>query len=196
MSIIPPGYAEAVIPITREGDDRPYVVTFGLEVDLGDVDAAQIADNVLTAFAGVWRTSLPTGGNVGPATLRLGQDGGDPVIVESTVVEPTQNGQPFCPQNVALLVQKRSGYGGRRNRGRMYFPGVTEAAVDNVGVIAPGTLAAYQALADDWLETFGFANPGVGNMVILHSTEPATPTVVTSLRVEPMVATQRRRLRR
>jgi len=86
--------------------------------------------------------------------------------------------------------------GGRRNRGRLFMPAVAEAGVDSIGQLSPSNLSDLQDRADAWLEdlqTDGTLN--TSNMVILHSTAPSTPTVVTSLQVSPTIATQRRRLR-
>lgn len=101
--------------------------------------------------------------------------------------------------STAVLVRKATGFIGKQNRGRMYVPGLlTDAQVDEGGVITSSEVTGLQGaftgfLAD--LDTLDIP------MVIIHKApksggEPSAPTGVTSLTVEPIVATQRRRLRK
>nr|CRY98157.1 hypothetical protein [uncultured prokaryote] len=197
MAQLPPGYASIVMPLRRSGDPDPYAITWAIDANLGEYPAQEIVNFVQANFVAIWQTSLPTGGQIGPATMRVGQDGGEPLVYEASSSGLGTNSGQYAPQNVALLIQKRSVLGGRKNRGRLFMPAVTEGAVDNVGQIAGGTVDIYQDLCDEWLTSFLPVDeiPGYGQWVILH-TGPDTPTPVTSLRVEPVVATQRRRLRR
>lgn len=112
--------------------------------------------------------------------------------------------------NTAYLVNKVTALGGRRNRGRMFLPGVFDGAVDDSGLVASGTVTQIQTALDDFLASmsiFGLS------LLILHSpaytwglvnnqprriyssTPPPDPTPVTALIMTGMVATQRRRLR-
>lgn len=99
----------------------------------------------------------------------------------------------------SLLMRKNTGLGGRANRGRMYVPGISEAAVDPGGVIESGYLSSAQTVATQLIENLvstdgphAFAVP----MVLLHSTSSSQPPEVLSLTVESTVANQRRRQRR
>jgi len=103
----------------------------------------------------------------------------------------TVSGDPMTPQ-VAYLVKKLTALGGRRNRGRFYLPGVVESKVDGAGNVLGAFQTTIQTSMDDFMTDTGAADIGV---VILHS-DGGTPTDVTSLQVEPKVATQRRRLKR
>jgi len=95
----------------------------------------------------------------------------------------------------AFLIHKNTDLGGRAGRGRFFLPGVPETAVGPGGVLASGvTTAVNTALASFWLD-MGDENLG---LVLLHSegSPITTPTVITSLSCDPVVATQRRRQRR
>ncbi len=101
------------------------------------------------------------------------------------------------PNNTAILVQKRTSRGGRKGRGRMYLPPASlhEPNVGATGDITGVTLTAHQTWADEVLAAMDLASQP---MVLLHSEEAGAiaPDPVTSLSVQPKVATQRTRLRR
>lgn len=204
MSIlIPTGFAQVLLPFQHASLARAAVITYGLDVDAAGGDFITVADEQPVIFTNAWTAELADDVTVGPATMRVGQDGGDPLAVLGTNTDTGSEGAAMLPPNVALLVKKLSSTGGRRGRGRLYIPWVTqEAAVDDVGVLDGGSLSARQDAAEDWLVDLQAGTTGTYStpMVILHDSsgagpEPA-PSVVTSLLVDPMVATQRRRLGR
>jgi len=95
------------------------------------------------------------------------------------------------PPSVCALIKKNTGFRGRHNRGRMYWPGVlAESHVDNAGGITSARVTSLQTCADHLLTAL--AADGV-QMSILDGTGNAVP--VTSLTAESIVASQRRRIR-
>ena len=118
-----------------------------------------------------------------------------PVVGEyGTPVTGTASTQPLTV-NTAVLINKTTGLGGRRNRGRMFVPPVKpqEAGVDGTGLISSIELSTLQGLWDSFygqMITTGYTPQ------LFHQTAPFTPTPVTGFVVQPMVATQRRRMRR
>ena len=101
---------------------------------------------------------------------------------------------PLVP-NVAILWNKVTALGGRRNRGRAFIPPYApgEGSVNELGVIVAGVVTATQALYDAAF----VAAAGAGyDAVLFHQTAPFTPTPITNFVMQPLVATQRRRLRR
>jgi hypothetical protein len=101
-------------------------------------------------------------------------------------------GQMNSP-NVCALLQLTSGLVGRKNRGRIFLPGIlADEDVLTDGSIDPTARAAIQDNMDD----LGAALAAVDvHPVILHS-GVGTPTSVSGLTVASYTATQRRRLRR
>lgn len=97
---------------------------------------------------------------------------------------------------IALLVRKSTGLLGKENRGRMYFPCVLlEADIDDSGNCTGTGFTSLKGDIEDWYTGLG-TNPDLtGGMVIQHAAG-TTPTPVTSITVESVVATQRRRLKR
>lgn len=134
---------------------------------------------------------------MGPVELRVGQDGGDALAVSGTHIANGGTVQSAAPSNVAVLIQKRSTRGGRRGRGRMYVPWlISDANVNEVGIIVAGTVTAIQTECIDFLAGLTAASTG---MVLLHNTggsAPGSPDVVNALIVDNLIGTQRRRLGR
>lgn len=93
---------------------------------------------------------------------------------------------------VATLVRKVSALGGRANRGRIYFPGPSETAVLEGGILDGSVVTGLAVEAADGLNNLDARDVA---MVILHE-GAATPTLVTSLQVQAVIASQRRRQRR
>lgn len=100
------------------------------------------------------------------------------------------------PPNTAVLVGKTTDFGGRRGRGRMYFPCVAESNVEDDGTLASAFLTSTQT-------RFGaFRNELVSVLLppfLLHSEGDSSipaPYEINGFVVSSKVATQRRRLRR
>lgn len=195
----PAGYVNYSIEMLAVGDPEPWVVTFATTAELSSIPAETHADRM---FAAVQQNIMPRawdGMSLSRVVARVGQDGGDDVIAESTL-GPVAGGLAggFLPQNSALLVRKVSGLGGRRNRGRSYWPGLLrDGDVSNVGQLEAGVRADLQGRMDDFMDSLLATDPGPAlQPVILHRTGVLAPTPFSQYVVEPTVATQRNRLRR
>ena len=96
------------------------------------------------------------------------------------------------PPNVAAIVRKNTGIGGRHGSGRFYLPGIIETVVGDDGVLGGSFVLGLQADLDEFLIALA-ANDAA--MTLLHS-DATSPNLVTSLLLSDRAATQRRRLRR
>lgn len=101
------------------------------------------------------------------------------------------------PANCAVLIKKSSSLAGKQNRGRLYCPGIwpTEGSVDGGGNIQGAQVTQMQGWWTAFFDLFGtpeFAD--IGSPVILHD-GAGTPAPIGALTVQPLIATQRRRLR-
>ena len=199
--VIPPGFTHVVVSITRDGDPDPYAITFGCVTPSGGWESGDLIamDTALANLADL----LCTQEDIVGYTLTVGQDGGDPVLIENPISIPgTDTDVDRLTQNTAVLVAKVTGLGGRKNRGRLYWPSIADNTTNNVGTIDSATVTAYQSSFNDFLDDLATATgvtPPATGMVILHndvSLPVPDPTPVTSLAVRSVVATQRRRLRR
>lgn len=201
--IIPPGFAQAAFKFDLNGDPEPIVTTCGVSVSAWGGDFQAAANACRDRWAAAWpAASMSNQFRFRGVTLRVGQDGAPPLIFEADADIVGLGAATVLPQNCALLVRKRTASAGRRNRGRFYVPifGILESAVSQIGVISGGDVSGQQTGWDAFHTalTSGGAHPLTP--VILHSdggvTAPGAPTVITSFHVEPIIATQRRRLRR
>lgn len=197
-TIIPPGFAHVFLRWTVAGDNEEMLSSIGVRLRAGVSDPSLVAANLLTDWTANWTaSSLGSQWVLVGARAYIGSDGDYPVG-EFLLNQAGTGGLANLPNNCALLTQKRTALGGRRNRGRMFIPSgyTAESVVSETGVITAGNLATWQTRMTDFLADIN-ANPTAYDAaVILHSSAPALPTVITSLTVSNRIATQRKRMRR
>lgn len=188
--IIPVTYAQVSHFFTGVGAPTGAAVTYGVDVStVTDLSA------VLTAVKNIWDAEImpfvsdsvthsETLVKFGPndtgasGTIASGAVGGD----------ASDQGSPA----VAFLIQKRTVLGGREGRGRIYLPGVPEAAIDPDGSIDGGKVTQLQTAFDDFQAALATATI---DAYLLHNSA-TLPTPITAWNVAATAATQRRRLRR
>jgi hypothetical protein len=183
---IPANYYEAAFEHSLAGSTRPAVCTIGLHytggafsTDIGFVALAW-AQHVMLSVQDSWTfTDFRARDALGSvANLAQAVTGG----TSHTGTTP----------NVAFLMKKLTGLGGRANHGRLYLPGVSEQDVDVDGTVAGSKLTElttnFGAFATDCAAKSFF-------LVILHN-GTAAPTPMTQFLWEGTAATQRRRLRK
>lgn len=200
--VIPPGYASAAVEMRADGDPGPWYITFGVDLSEAGGDHDAVIDTISDAWNNTFAKQLTNTAATTAYILTVGQDGPDNLIIRRDVNVRSESDTGKLPQNCALLVSKNTELGGRKNRGRFFLPGVlNENAVNNIGVIEPGTVTVYQGYATQFKDTLlqgGVTSQVACPMVILHNagvgaTPPPTPVI--SLTVSSVIATQRRRLR-
>lgn len=187
--IIPAGFAHVVHRFTVGLTGQRAAITYGVELqgtDFGENRAEELYD----LFQTEWAAVMSTGVSHQSVLLKYGPNVTGPQFEHAGIGTGTAN-SPMAPPNTAWLIRKRTALGGRANRGRCYIPGVLEQQVNEGGQVLSPTLADLQTAANDWLA--GLTTLEMP-MVILH-TSSSDPTEVSSLVADPLVATQRRRLR-
>lgn len=192
--IIPNGFVQISLPITHAGLARQAFITYGAEV--GSLGASP---GELDEHLDAWMAEITSDSNLimGPVLGRFGVAAGEPLAMTGTSSANGGSAANRLPSNAAVLVVKQTARGGRRGRGRMYVPWrAEEANVDELGVIDAGNVTGMGAEFDAFLSAL---ETGSRSMVLLHDadgvTAPGSPDVVTRLLVQPVIATQRRRLR-
>jgi hypothetical protein len=189
--IIPIGFGEATIRILLTGDPEEMNCVFGFEVSSPPFTQSD-ANDISTAVATFIKPMLATTATYVGLDIRIGSDGAPLLFSTVTGSGAGTSSSAVLPQNCAWLMRKNTGLGGRANKGRMFVPGVPEAAVDNAGVIVSGNVTTVNTAAATFLTTLS----GLGNeMVLLHSDDLNDPDTVITFICDTRIATQRRRLR-
>lgn len=169
--------------------------SLGLQGDIG-ATAETIADEVYSAFVTTFVSSpaaIITGWTFeGVSVTRT--TGGDPVNWEVLVPIVGTGGGESLTVNTAILVRKNTASGGRKQRGRMFVPpfNTNEGDVTAAGFL-DGTYLASQN--DGWADFLTSLAADDVFPWLLHTDPADAPTPITSLLVQPQVATQRRRMR-
>jgi hypothetical protein len=190
----------------QAGSSRAVSCVWGVQ-DNGIDGNPNDAMNTATRFANAWTGAFETGtlsngfrletcdaaifpeGNDGDAapqqyTLPIGQIG--------TMADG------HLPVNCAAIIKKKCVEAGKGRVGRAYVPSgyVPEAQVSESGVLDAGLLANLQSFATQFLENLG--EDDIVPMVFhaLNSHHPGPASQVTSLILDSLIGTQRRRLRK
>ena len=193
----PLGYADVSVWITIATSTRPSAITFG--VDAGEQSVTEVFNDVVASLqvsSGI-RIKLANTAAFSRVRVALGTDDDEDLVYDAAMNQPGSHVVEVAPPNCALLVHKRTARGGRRGRGRLFMPWfLNEAKVTSSGMIDASEQVSLQTPFNVWFADL--ATRGIP-MVLLHQggdTPPGPPNLVTSLAVDPMNSTQRRRLGR
>lgn len=186
---------------------RPAYITWGCKNNTGGTNVVTLANAVLTAFTANVNSQVDTNVTVGPTHVILGDGTSTPLVGDSTTAPSAgTNAAASCPPNTAMLVKKITGYGGKKNRGRLYLPWFgDESIVDEAGIIGSGSVAGAQVRFTNFLAALATASLPMVVVTRQMSVDPDTgkPYVVnyhaghtvTGLVVQALCGTQRRRMR-
>ena len=193
--IIPVSGSQATVRWQLSTDAEPMVCTIGFVDDLLTNDPVAIANRFNTAWdnAQIDSAADMLVGYSKLTKLVTTRLASGPVTVEvGAVVTGTQVGNPL-PNNCSFLVRKISALGGRRNRGRLFVPPFRfgEDTVAGNGTI---TAAQVSAMQGEWTAFLTQMNLVDLTPVIWHSDGSPGPEI-TSMLVQPRIATQRTRMR-
>lgn len=197
--IIPPGFASITVPIRHSALPRAAAVTFGVDSSNWPGDYVDMCDRIGADFDSALSAGFDSQVSMGPVRASVGQDGGENLSVEGTYTWSGDAAGERQSAQIALLVKKLTARGGRRGRGRMYFPWMlSETGVDETGRLGAGVAASYQSLMNNW-RVAALIDPGSTPLYLLHSagaSAAGNPDEITALLVDPVTGTQRRRVGR
>lgn len=195
--LIPVGWGQVTVPFYSTSFSRPLAITWGFDAP-PDPDPVTIANEIrgtLTDTNGPFPASVVRSDTqIGPCIVQVGTEEGILSGSGTLAINGTATLGTRPPVNVALLIQKRTALGGRRNRGRLYVPPVNwdEDTIDNQGNFSSTFITA---AATDWEFVLSTETAAGRGMYVLHSA-PGAPTEIIDLVPQVLAATQRRRLRR
>lgn len=188
---IPIGFAQINYHFTGEGAPTGADITIGVQTGFGPT-AEEVAEDAATAWGTADMAALYVDAlTMSKVTVKMGPNATGEFHERSVDFPGTGTGAAV-PPNTAALIRKNTALGGRKGRGRLYFPGIPEASVDSGGELLEVLRAGFDTRWEDW-STFMIAAGWVP--VLLHGDE-TTPTPLTALSCSVTSATQRRRLRR
>jgi hypothetical protein len=191
---IPIGFVQVAFKMQRSGGGDIALVTEAFSLESNTPPSSAIVQGLFDAFSSQMKVVLQVGWRFVGATGRFGASPLGPTFEVAGSIQGTSSGFAV-PPNVAALVQKRTGMGGRSNRGRFYFPGVDEGSVDEGGFMSAALRTSVQNAVGAYIGA-AQAVVGVAGAVILHDTTVVgSPTPVVEHQVQALLATQRRRLR-
>lgn len=195
MSPLPIDVGQAALRWQLSGDNEPMITTWHYTTDFASGSATDHAETIATA----WLAEFPSTQLFDAYTflgVRVfeGTGAGPDVPGAWDLALAGSNAVSELPQNVALLLHKRTASPGRSGQGRNYLPPCYVAAETDVtpsGVITSANVTGMNAaLATVLGDLVTAALP----MVVLGADLVARQ--VTNWTMDPVIATRRRRLRR
>lgn len=194
---IPVGYSQVVYVFRGPGAIKNSTMTlgvhFGTSADVPDIAAnaydavtAGTGDNLCEA------ASMLTGWQFLGTDVTYMDESGPLIASHRATITGTKAGSPL-PTNCSFLVSKSSATGGRAGRGRWFVPPfmLGESGIDGNGVIDSGAAAVLQGYLNVFMTQ---AAATALDPVILHS-GAGLPAPITAMTLQPLLATQRRRMR-
>lgn len=187
--IIPSGFAEVVMDFTGPlAPDGGAASVFGTQIGVGE----SLGD-VAVRYADAWVDNVRASTHSGITLVSV--EAHTPTLVGTALVglAGTNSADP-APPNVSILFHKVTTARGRRGRGRWFPPGMAfDFAINVGGMLDAGAVTALQGVAAAFLLD-------AQDMRILQGSEGASapldpPPPVIALLADPMVSTQRKRLR-
>lgn len=197
---LPDGYGQIIHKIVLSGDPEPMYATIGFVADSVGEDPAVIAAGVHTAWKTLVSSKFQTNYSTPSTEVRYKSSAGPDLLVAEAVSTQAGGGAgATLPQNCAYMVRKNTGLGGAKNKGRMYFPGCVESVVNTLGQVDSAEITSWNSALATY-KTSVEAATGVLQLMLLHNITVENPvpfpTQITSLTLDAVIATQRRRLRR
>lgn len=199
----PPGFATCSYELKHSLMTRSAFLTFG--VDPTETDPAAVASLLRAAFAasGSLFSILDANVTLQNTRVSLGTDGAEDIVGSDPTTVACTLTLVSTPPNCAVLAHKTTARGGRRGRGRMYLPWVVAGNnVSEAGALQAGDITRIQNGITAWRVAVGAT---AGPLVLLHRnsgpavqppTVPGPPNPILNMIVDPLIATQRRRLGR
>jgi len=221
---IPAGYGIGSWGFSTAGDPERMYVTMGVHPDSGPFDDAHLR-RMSTSWGAATGPSARQGSlySLVEVTARITQDGGGTSVFTRASAIPGLIAGPCFPPNCAVIIEKRTALGGRRGVGRMFVPGIVESEDDQDGRLAVSRITAWNAAFASFLTLLKAAPSGSGataekpvtpylfhgnattttrvrsgGTLTVTTTEGAAgppPDEITSFSCDPVLGTQRRRLR-
>jgi hypothetical protein len=171
-------------------------IPFGAECTLGFANisehtASEAASIVAGECTAVAEATMVESASIDEVLVKLGPTStGDAATIAVGVIG--DQGIDATQQQVAINVVKNTAQGGRKGRGRMFWPGAPESVIDVQGQFSSGSILQFESAFN--LMRTNLATSGM-ILSLLHSSPADTPLDLTAFTVKARSITQRRRNR-
>lgn len=182
------------------GTRFPAVCTIALE-GIAGLDLGDVTSDIALAAADLHQLISSNAIRLEGVTLKQGPSDTGPSYYQPIGVAGEQGAASVTPNTSLVITKALLNVSGRRF-GRMFWPGVSEGNVDDKGVLGPAAVIDFNLALQDFLEAVNavVGSPVGGSaFVVLPAKQSSSDPEyrrVTELRCEPVVGTQRRRMRR
>lgn len=190
--LIPVGFGQATL--VYSGATLPFGAAnvWGFE-NVSEQSASDCAARIVTVLDDIgWHDLRVTNSVLDKVMVKLGPTDDGPTGEAVADADGTASGTTGNSSS-SLLCHKHTNFGGRKSRGRIYVPSISESVIDIGGSIESTFLSAAE-------EVVGDLQPALLSqdvpMVLLHNTESPAPYNVITISVDPIIANQRDRQRR
>lgn len=197
--VIPPGFGLAAYVFTGTTGTPEHVTTMGHDISAWGGDFVNCANNLMLEYGNRWAALTDSSLTLARVNLAVGQDGPGGSVDSDRPAIPMTASVSSMPVSMATILRKSTNDLGRRGRGRCFLPGtLTQAVVDENGLLSPARITAINTAAATWLENLELGVAGgvtAAPAVLLHSGPPTDPTVITGFSCAPVVGWIRGRIR-
>lgn len=150
------------------------------------------ADAVSNALAEAYKNQLSSSGRFNGVRIIVGNDGPPGEFNSVAGAGAGVVSGDFEQAQVMGLIHKSTAFAGRKFRGRMYIPDMSDSQVGDTGIPNSTALGKLNAIASAWFTLSGVVTT-LGAPQILHADGVTAPTEIVSMDAEGKIATQRRR---
>lgn len=190
---IPETYAQINYRWTWPVSGQVAEVAFGVSLEDPGMSVTDVATAATAAYnLGDLRTVQVATIQLSNVHVKFGPNDTGPSHDTPLSEAGTLTGEGVQP-NTGLLITKNTATGGRKGRGRAYWPGIQDAVIDAYGHVTTSALATFQTKFTAWAVALDAA---LIPLYLLHADPDTLPYEVTSLTCQSLVGTQRRRLGR
>jgi len=197
--VIPPGFGLWTFSLQHAGISHTALVTMGFSVAAPPYTQAN-NDAAALAFGAAIQPLYDSEVTLTRTVALIGNDGPQIRFESASSIAGTRSSQDITPPQTTYLLRKSTAFAGRRFRGRMYMPFVSELGTSQTGQLTGAELTILSARATAIAAGLVGGATGSGGLYLLHSESSLSatpaPTAITALTAQAFVATQRRRLRR
>lgn len=190
MAVIPIGFGQCNFKHVSASIVGEAECTLGFENGTGG-SAQTAADALAVMWVARIMPLLSSGLQFTGTLVKLGPNTTGPSAI-SPASTSGGDAAAIVPGNVSVLIKKVVNAGGRKNRGRLFLPGLDEADVDSASGVASAKLTA---LGTGFTNLYNDMVAADLTPYVLHG-DLTAPSLMTGFAPQLKVATQRRRLRR